>query len=297
MAPEVSPDAQAGHRRRASPPAAEVGRAPSSPGSLVVPPDRPGARPAEVHGGAVGPLGRGGAGADGPEEGQEAGHAAGHREGGRRPRGRGHAELLEVGPAQGREGAAAGRHPPRRGQRLRDHEAGGPERAPPPAEEEARLHPVRAGAFQLDVADGLETARRGPLAHRVPGRPLPVRPRGRDHGGADDRGVDRPPGGLRDGVGDAAGDPHGPRRAVPRDARRDERLRRPPRGARDHAHPGGGQEATTTGKIERWWGTYDVEGDLFETLDDFLFYYNQVRPHQSLDYEKPLEVFLADLPA
>ena len=53
---------------------------------------------------------------------------------------------------------------------------------------------------------------------------------------------------------------------------------------------------TTTGKIERWWGTYDQEGDLFENLDDFLFYYNQVRPHQSLDYEKPLEVFLADLP-
>ncbi len=57
------------------------------------------------------------------------------------------------------------------------------------------------------------------------------------------------------------------------------------------------KKPTTTGKIERWWGTYDQEGDLFETLDDFLFYYNQVRPHQSLDYEKPLEVFLADLPA
>jgi len=54
---------------------------------------------------------------------------------------------------------------------------------------------------------------------------------------------------------------------------------------------------TTTGKIERFWGTWDREGDLVETLDDFLFYYNQVRPHQSLDYEKPLEVFLADLPA
>jgi transposase InsO family protein len=39
-----------------------------------------------------------------------------------------------------------------------------------------------------------------------------------------------------------------------------------------------------------------LAGDLFETLDDFLFYYNQVLPHQSLDYEKPLEVFLADLP-
>jgi len=32
-----------------------------------------------------------------------------------------------------------------------------------------------------------------------------------------------------------------------------------------------------------------------ETLDDFLFYYNQVRPHHSLDYEKPMDVFLADL--
>lgn len=51
---------------------------------------------------------------------------------------------------------------------------------------------------------------------------------------------------------------------------------------------------TTTGKIERWFGTYDREAWRFATLDDFLFYYNQVRPHQSLDYEKPLEVFLAD---
>ncbi len=59
----------------------------------------------------------------------------------------------------------------------------------------------------------------------------------------------------------------------------------------------GVRRPTTTGKIERWWGTYDREGWRFETLDDFLFYYNQVRPHQSLDYEKPLEVFLADLPA
>ena len=52
---------------------------------------------------------------------------------------------------------------------------------------------------------------------------------------------------------------------------------------------------TTTGKIERWWGTVDREAWRFETLDDFLFYYNRVRPHQSLDYEKPMEVFLADL--
>ena len=52
---------------------------------------------------------------------------------------------------------------------------------------------------------------------------------------------------------------------------------------------------TTTGKIERWFGTYDREVWRFETLDDFLFYYNQVRPHQSLEYEKPMEVFLGDL--
>jgi putative transposase len=53
-------------------------------------------------------------------------------------------------------------------------------------------------------------------------------------------------------------------------------------------------KSTTTGKIEWRSGTYDREAWWFETLDDFLFYYNQVRPHQSLDYEKPLEVFLAD---
>jgi len=54
-------------------------------------------------------------------------------------------------------------------------------------------------------------------------------------------------------------------------------------------------EYTTDGKTERWFGTCDREAWRFETLDAFLFCYNQVRPHQSLDYEKPMEVFLGDL--
>jgi len=33
-----------------------------------------------------------------------------------------------------------------------------------------------------------------------------------------------------------------------------------------------------------------------ETTDGFLSHYNRVRSHRSLDYEKPLEVFLVDLP-
>ncbi len=52
---------------------------------------------------------------------------------------------------------------------------------------------------------------------------------------------------------------------------------------------------TTTGEIERWFGTYDRKAWRFETFDDFLFYYSHAKPHQSLDYGKPMEVFFADL--
>jgi len=40
--------------------------------------------------------------------------------------------------------------------------------------------------------------------------------------------------------------------------------------------------------------THDGEAWWFVTLDNFLFHYNHVRAHQSLDWEKPLEVLLAD---
>jgi len=48
---------------------------------------------------------------------------------------------------------------------------------------------------------------------------------------------------------------------------------------------------TTTGKIERWFGTFDREAWRYRDLDEFLYVYNWVRPHQSLDYRRPGEVY------
>lgn len=54
------------------------------------------------------------------------------------------------------------------------------------------------------------------------------------------------------------------------------------------------RKPTTCGKIERWFGTFVREGWRFATLDDFVHYYNVIRPHQSLDYRKPVEVYERD---
>src|SRR3990172_2770195 len=140
--------------------------------------------------------------------------------------------------AEDRAGPRVG-PPDRGGQRVRDHAPSEHERALASTAEEARVRAVRAGAFELDVADGLEADRRGAMADGVPGRPLAVRPRGRDRGDADDGGLPRPPRGLRRGVGPTEGGPHGPRRAVRPRAGRDGRLRLTPGGARDQTHPRG----------------------------------------------------------
>jgi len=45
----------------------------------------------------------------------------------------------------------------------------------------------------------------------------------------------------------------------------------------------------TNGKIERWFGTYKTEFDeRFETLEEFLTFYNEIRIHQSLKYKQCL---------
>ena len=53
---------------------------------------------------------------------------------------------------------------------------------------------------------------------------------------------------------------------------------------------------TTTGKIERFFATYTLEGRRYNTLDYFLHYYNNIRPHQSLDYATPSERYLKTVP-
>ena len=50
----------------------------------------------------------------------------------------------------------------------------------------------------------------------------------------------------------------------------------------------------SNGKIEKWFDTYDKHRSDFETLDDFIHWYNCVRPHMSLDYknlETPEQAF------
>ena len=42
----------------------------------------------------------------------------------------------------------------------------------------------------------------------------------------------------------------------------------------------------SNGKIERWFGLYKQKGKFFLTLKEFVYWYNHVKPHLSLDFEK-----------
>ena len=55
------------------------------------------------------------------------------------------------------------------------------------------------------------------------------------------------------------------------------------------------KKPTTTGKIERFWLTHNNEIDNFNSLFEFINYYNYRRPHMSLNYSTPHEVFTRDL--
>jgi transposase len=48
---------------------------------------------------------------------------------------------------------------------------------------------------------------------------------------------------------------------------------------------------TTTGKIERWFGSFKKQIENFSSIDDYVKYYNFERPHKSLDYRTPSERF------
>jgi putative transposase len=55
----------------------------------------------------------------------------------------------------------------------------------------------------------------------------------------------------------------------------------------------------TNGKIERFYGTLKEKGRYFETLDEFIEWYNCKRPHMSLnldELETPYQAFLRKLP-
>ncbi len=55
------------------------------------------------------------------------------------------------------------------------------------------------------------------------------------------------------------------------------------------------KKPTTCGKMERWWGTHNTERWKFDTLLQFVNHYNYKRPHMSLGYKTPYEVWKKDL--
>lgn len=55
------------------------------------------------------------------------------------------------------------------------------------------------------------------------------------------------------------------------------------------------KKPTTCGKLERFWGTHNTERWNFSSLKKFLNYYNHERPHMSLDYLTPYEVYIRDM--
>jgi len=42
----------------------------------------------------------------------------------------------------------------------------------------------------------------------------------------------------------------------------------------------------SNGKIEKWWECYDNHRKAFATKEEFLKWYNEVRPHRSLKFEE-----------
>jgi len=54
------------------------------------------------------------------------------------------------------------------------------------------------------------------------------------------------------------------------------------------------KKPTTCGKLERFWGTHNAERWNFHSLNEFLKYYNYKRPHMSLNYQTPYEIFIRD---
>lgn len=55
------------------------------------------------------------------------------------------------------------------------------------------------------------------------------------------------------------------------------------------------KKPTTTGKLERFWLTHNKERWRFNSLVEFVRFYNFKRPHMSLDYLTPYEVYIRDL--
>lgn len=55
------------------------------------------------------------------------------------------------------------------------------------------------------------------------------------------------------------------------------------------------KKPTTCGKLERFWGTHNKERWNFSSLEKFINHYNYKRPHMSLDYLTPHDVYVRDM--
>jgi transposase InsO family protein len=59
---------------------------------------------------------------------------------------------------------------------------------------------------------------------------------------------------------------------------------------------GGISKPATLGKIERWFRNYDQEHAKFQLHRKFIEHHNYQRPHMSLNYKTPAEVYFTDVP-
>ena len=54
----------------------------------------------------------------------------------------------------------------------------------------------------------------------------------------------------------------------------------------------------SNGKIEKWFGCYDRHREAFNSIEEFLHWYNDVKPHRSLNFdvlETPSQAFIRKL--
>jgi len=52
----------------------------------------------------------------------------------------------------------------------------------------------------------------------------------------------------------------------------------------------------TNGKLERFYGVYDQKRHQFKSIDEYVHWHNEVKPHLSLNFDTPIKVFYRKLP-
>jgi putative transposase len=52
----------------------------------------------------------------------------------------------------------------------------------------------------------------------------------------------------------------------------------------------------TNGKLERFYGVYEQKRHQFKNIEEYVHWHNEIKPHLSLNYETPIQVFQRKLP-